>query len=150
MAFSINNLVDDLIIECPITYKRLTITPLRLKTESHLEYQLLDEAVEKGLVTVEEASEQGSVPQMKVTNKSKQFVFIPDGSMLVGGKQNRVVNLSLMLNAKSETIIPVSCIEGGRWSYASKFFTPDEFCDSSLRAQMCVGTSASLQKQKQV
>ena len=47
---------------------------------------------------------------------------ILDGEVLVGAKQNRVANLSIMLPPATDTVIPVSCVEACRWSYASDNF----------------------------
>ena len=56
-------------------------------------------------------------------NEGARPVFILDGEELVGAKQNRIVNLSVMIPAKAETLIPVSCVEQGRWGYRSREFT---------------------------
>lgn len=45
-----------------------------------------------------------------------------DGEELVGSKQNRVLNLSILVPAKKTIVIPVSCVERGRWGYQSREF----------------------------
>jgi len=49
-------------------------------------------------------------------------ILILDGEELVGAKQNRVVNTTLLIAAASSTVIPVSCVEQGRWDYDSPDF----------------------------
>jgi hypothetical protein len=49
-------------------------------------------------------------------------VLILDGEELAGAKQNRIVNTTILLRRQSETIMPVSCTEHGRWSYVSEHF----------------------------
>ena len=41
---------------------------------------------------------------------------------LIGSKQNRVLNVTVLIDARSETVIPVSCVEQGRWSYRTNEF----------------------------
>ena len=49
-------------------------------------------------------------------------VFILDGEELVGAKQNRVVNLSILVPASTTVTVPVSCVEAGRWRAKSRTF----------------------------
>src|SRR5262249_9756900 len=102
------------------------------------------------VVTVEETSTSGSVPELRVRNNSRQRVLIPDGSTLIGAKQNRVVNLSVMLGPETVTVIPVSCLESGRWRFMTPHFNPSWMCDSALRAEMCAGATASLKAMSKV
>jgi len=76
---------------------------------------------------VKEVSESGSVPELKVINMGDKDVLLLDGEELTGAKQNRVLNTTVLIGAKSEVIIPVSCTEQGRWSYTSH-----EFKDSDV------------------
>ena len=57
------------------------------------------------------------MPDLKVINKSEVMVLILDGEELVGAKQNRIVNTTILIPAKETVLIPVSCVEQGRWSY---------------------------------
>ena len=83
-------------------------------------------------------SEGGSVPELKVENRADLPVLIVDGEELVGAKQNRVANLTMLIPADRVTIIPVSCVEAGRWSYR----TPD--FDVTDRIQSAPGRAVKL------
>ncbi len=91
-------------------------------TDGH-DYATLDEALEQKALEVTEVDTSGRVPTIKVVNKSQRMVFLMAGEELVGGKQNRVLNASMMVPAKGEMPIPVTCVERGRWGYKSRFFS---------------------------
>ena len=94
---------------------------------------MLDEALASGLVEITEVSEQGSVPELKFINRGPKPVLIVDGEELLGAKQNRIVNLTILVAANSELTIPVSCVEAGRWRSRSRAFT------SAPRTQFVTG-----------
>jgi hypothetical protein len=72
-------------------------------------------------------------------------VFLLDGEELVGAKQNRVLNLSLMVAPQSKTEIPVSCVESGRWRMESHSFqAADRVQFARGRAQKMEQVSRSL------
>jgi len=60
------------------------------------------------------------VPNLAVDNKGERFVLFVEGQELRGAKQNRVLNASVLIAAHTKTVIPVSCVEQGRWRYVSK------------------------------
>jgi hypothetical protein len=91
-----------------------------------VDYLLLDEALEKNLITITEVDESGTVPELKVENRAEKNLLILDGEELVGAKQNRIVNVTLLIAAQATLTIPVSCVEQGRWSYQSRRFTSKE------------------------
>ncbi|GIV09813.1 MAG: hypothetical protein KatS3mg019_1904 [Fimbriimonadales bacterium] len=97
------------------SYENLSITPLLTDTVAEPRYLLMQDALAKGLLVIEEVSVSGSVNTIKATNKATVPVLLPDSEELVGAKQNRVLNVSILLAAQTTTLIPVTCVEQGRW-----------------------------------
>ena len=50
-------------------------------------------------------------------------MLLYDGEELVGAKQNRILNVSVLVDADAKLPIPVSCVEQGRWSRQSDTFS---------------------------
>jgi len=124
----------DLEIGNPKTVLNLTAVPLSGNPASTLDYLLVDEALETKKVVVEEVSEGGSVPELRMTNFSNRIVLVVDGTELVGAKQNRIVNASFLIPPESITRIPVSCVEQGRWQYRGREFGASKhFAAHSIR-----------------
>ncbi len=107
----------------PVVSGNLAMFPLyRAGDAKPADYLCFDEALEKEWVTVTEVDESGSVPTLLLDNRAGQPVFLLDGEQLIGAKQNRTVNLTMLIAAGVKTEIPVSCVEAGRWSRRSKRF----------------------------
>jgi hypothetical protein len=107
-----------------LEFEHLTVFPLVGDGARRPAYLTLDEAVAGGMVEIGEVSESGSVPNIQVCNKAPQPVLLVDGEELVGAKQNRIVNLTIMVPARQTLVIPVSCVEVGRWRHAAAGFAP--------------------------
>jgi len=60
---------------------------------------LLSEVTAAGALEVTEVSEGGSVPTLRVVNKGDRAVFLLDSEELVGAKQNRILNTSVLIAA---------------------------------------------------
>jgi hypothetical protein len=45
-----------------------------------------------------------------------------DGDELVGAKQNRILNLTILVGGEQKLVIPVTCVEQGRWRYRNPEF----------------------------
>src|SRR5262249_6617123 len=115
----------------------LQVFGLRWPAGNGLDYTTLDEAIAAGTLEVTEISDGGSVPTLKVSNRADSRVFLMAGEQLVGAKQNRVLNASILVEARTELPIPVSCVEAGRWAYRSpKFSSGGTTSHSFLRAKM--------------
>src|SRR5512139_403742 len=76
-------------------FNNMAIIPLFSSTNSSPQYLSLGEAVGKGLLTVTEVSQSGTVPELKVVNKGDLPVLLLDGEELAGAKQNRVLNTTI-------------------------------------------------------
>jgi hypothetical protein len=57
----------------------------------------------------------GNVPELVAENRGKVAVLVVDGEELVGAKQNRVANTTVFIAAGARVVLPVSCVERGRW-----------------------------------
>ena len=80
-------------------------------------YLTLDEALAAGTAQVTEVSHDGSVPELLFRNAGARPVLLVEGEELLGARQNRTLNVSILAPPKGETRIPVSCVERGRWGY---------------------------------
>src|SRR5689334_20039884 len=120
---TIDNTLSQIEIGLESTFDNMTIFPLLDGHRGAADYLTLDEALGGGLVHITEVSVEGSVTDLELTNESDQPVFLLDGEELIGAKQNRVLNLTILAPAKRTIVIPVSCVEAGRWSRRSARFT---------------------------
>lgn len=108
-------------LAAPQRAEPLTVFPLVTRQETELPYLLLADALEAGTLEITEVGS-GSVPSLRAVNRGEEDVLVLDGEQLVGAKQNRMTNRALLLPAGSETKIPVSCMERGRWRDTGRTF----------------------------
>ena len=107
----------------PVVHGGLAMIPLLADTpEGAPGYLTLRDALAGGTLRITEITEGGSVPQLAVVNGGDLPVLLVDGEELVGAKQNRIVNLTILVPPRRTLPIPVSCVEAGRWRYASPEF----------------------------
>ena len=100
----------------PATYRGITVVPLYPVSEPVATYITLAEAIALGL-SVTEVDEDGVVGELLVANPTPHRVLMYDGEELEGAKQNRILNVSVLVEAGSTLVVPVSCVEAGRWNY---------------------------------
>jgi hypothetical protein len=62
--------------------------------------------------------------------------LIIDGEELIGARQNRTVNISILVPAAADVVVPVTCVEAGRWRSMSRGFM------SSSRVHFAAGRAA--------
>lgn len=123
-------------IGAPFVFERITLFPLSLGTPG-IEFLTLEEAVSTKQVKITEVDEAGMVNELRVKSKAAKPILMVDGDLLVGAKQNRILNASLLVAPGEELIAPVSCVESGRWSRKSVTFAKQEaHLFSKARAQV--------------
>src|ERR1043166_3457856 len=102
-------------------------------------------AIRTGSARVTEVSEGGSVPTLALENLTDIPVLILDGEELLGARQNRIANLTVLAPGKKTLRLDVSCVERGRWGYRSREFaeSPD-IMFRSARARKARAVSLNL------
>jgi hypothetical protein len=126
-------------------FKNLSIFPLFYTNGNKLEYIALDNAINNKFIEVKEINESGSVPELFIENTSEERILFIEGEELIGAKQNRILNTSILIEKMMKTKIPVSCVEAGRWSHRSSHFSSSSrISPPSLRTNKSRSVSESL------
>ncbi len=115
-------------------YRNLTVFPLFVVNGHEPGYCLLSEAIEAGTAELTEVSDSGSVPELLLDNRGGLPILLPEGEVVTGAKQNRVLNITVLVAANARTVLPVSCVERGRWSHISRGFDATHYAPPNLRA----------------
>jgi len=127
-------------------FRQIAVYPLVGETNGGPDYLTMAAALDSKVMEVTEIDEDGSVPELMVRTHSPLSILIIDGEELIGAKQNRVVNSTILLNRQAETKIPVSCTEAGRWAYKSaNFASSDVVMERKARARKSHSVKQSLQ-----
>jgi hypothetical protein len=114
----------------PLFHERLLID----EGASHLDYVLAQDAMALGNLTISEVSVLGVVGSLLVDNGSDDLVLLLEGEELRGAKQNRMVNISILVAPRGTTTIPVTCTERRRWQYGdSRDFAAGAHCPPTMR-----------------
>jgi hypothetical protein len=121
----------------PCPRRGFTLVPLfgRVETPLTHSYVLAADAIVAGTLFIEESGG-GEVPRLVVRNPGDLPVLLVEGEHLEGARQDRVLNVSVLVAARHDTHIPVSCVEHGRWGYrgSQRFAPAPEFSHVNLRA----------------
>lgn len=108
----------------------LTVFPIYSEHDTPAAYLPVGIAIREGLGKVTEISEGGSVPKLAIDNNGNLPILIIDGEELIGARQNRIANITILAPANKTIPIPVSCVERGRWGYQNQGSAAREFTDS--------------------
>jgi len=137
--------LDSLALSPAQLWANLAMFPLLRSAAFEADYLVLDEALKRESARVTEVSEGGSVPELAFENSGDLAVLLLDGEELIGARQNRVLNTTVLVGGKCKIVIPVSCVEQGRWGYNSReFASADRTLFATARAKKTQRVSESL------
>lgn len=143
----LNDTLMELVLGTPSVCRNLAVFPLISGHSFGPDYVTLDDALDSGGAEVAEVSEGGHVPELRFANRLHERVLLVDGEELVGAKQNRVLNLTILVGAGHTVTIPVSCVEHGRWQYKSRRFASGKRkLYGKLRAKKMASVTRSLRE----
>ncbi len=133
----------------PTRHESLSVFPLFSPAAGAVDYLLSDTALADGTLLIEEVTEDGSVPDLLVENKGDSRVLFLEGEELVGAKQNRILNTTVLVASLTKIKIPVSCVEQGRWGYNSRYFgSSGYYSPSKLRHTLKASVSRSVKEKR--
>lgn len=106
------------------TGQDLTIYPISAgEIRDNTSYMTLDEAGGKHLLRISELGG-GQVPKVNAENLGEQKIFIMTGEIITGAKQDRMsAHDVLMEKTQKPVVLPVYCVEHGRWVMKSQQFS---------------------------
>ena len=106
-----------------INSENCTFVPLQLNDYRNLNLETFGSLLKKKQVEATEIDENGVVNKIKVKNYSSDFLILHDGEIIVGAKQNRTIDKSVILKSKETRNVDVLCVEKGRWSFRNHEFS---------------------------
>ena len=102
-------------ISGPCHHENLAVYFLETAQLDDQDFITLDEGLKSGVVKVSEM-DQASVSRLVIENESDKPLYIQEGDRLVGGKQDRIMQWSLVVPPKSGKMpVPAFCVEQSRW-----------------------------------
>jgi hypothetical protein len=129
-AEGIESFVEQLEAGKPLYYGDLTVVPVYLRSGRPNigpdSYLTLDQALDEGVLQIRE-KDGGDVPRVVVNNRSNRMIFIMGGEILSGCKQDRIVAQDVLIAPKRRRLLlPVYCVESGRWQHVSGAFKSEK------------------------
>jgi hypothetical protein len=118
----------------PVEAGPLRLFPLFVSGPSAPDYVPGPEAGSAGAITVDERGDGAEVPELVLTSGTALPLLLLEGETVLGVKQNRTLNVSVLCLPHTPTVIPVSCVEAGRWGAPQAVSHSPRLSPSGLRA----------------
>ncbi len=104
----------------PVEHRGVVIAPLFPRRQPVASYVTLEEAIPLGF-HVGEIDEAGSVPELLARNPLDANVLLYDGEELLGAKQNRILNVTVLAAAGARLASPS---RASRWDVGAPVAPP--------------------------
>lgn len=130
-------------IGAPITRLGVSFFPVYLPSNDPPE---ITTGTSSGIVVQE--LEDAAVGSLLAVNPTDTPILIVDGEHFLGGKQNRAVNASLLVPARAERSMSVSCLEQGRWGHAQPYERDEVNASPRIRRVIQEGVYDSIQREQ--
>ena len=128
-------------------FQNLTVFPLIGPDRFNPFYLTLEEALSDNRIQLLELDEEGAVSDIRLVNHGKKPVLIVEGEAIAGAKQNRIVNATFLIAGTTKIVLPVSCVEQGRWRRdTNQFHHSNRLMNPSLRRETKSGVLHSLKR----
>lgn len=104
-----------------VVHDGVCVLPLFPRRAPVAGYTTLDAALADGF-RITEIDDAGDVGRLRVTNPTTAAVLLYDGQGVVGAKQDRILDVTVLVAPGSTVTVPVSCVEQGRWRHSTPAF----------------------------
>ena len=89
---------------------------------------------------------QAAVPTLLAHNPTDRPILVVEGEHFHGGKQNRTVNVDVLMPARTKLQLPVSCLEAGRWGRKEAYRHGQAFADRNVRRAVVQNVAQSVRR----
>ena len=137
-------LAADLEFGPPLAAGPLLLFPVFTAAAPAPPYVCGPEADAENLLHVHEKEGGANVPELVVTHGAGMPLLLLEGETMLGAKQNRTLNVSVLCPPEVPATLPVSCVEAGRWGAAQPTTRSPNIAPSGLRAAKTRSVSDSV------
>jgi hypothetical protein len=99
----------------PYAHENLAVYLIHDADRRPEKYITLDEGLRQGWVSVSEMNG-GEVGRLQIENRSGRSLFLQEGDCVRGGRQDRIIGLTLIIPPRTRMTAPAFCVERARWS----------------------------------
>ena len=128
----LTRLLDQCDIHPPIAAGRLTFFPVSRRGGSLPAMLTMAEAIDRGHLRVEEL-DAPEVERARFVNRGETPIFLMAGEVITGGRQNRTLAGDAIVGPRSSAVLPLYCVQKGRWTGGKDFDGPPLVAPQAVR-----------------